>query len=270
VNDIDPDLSPNEIHAIEMPEDTPPTPEDAGPEYTIDELAAHTRVPSRTIRFYQSKGALLKPEIRGRKAIYTDVHVERLQLIGTLQDRGLRIRAIRDLVARIDSGELALDEWLGLEAQLHARFVDESPKLLSAAELDAALGDQRPGLVHDLVRLGLLDRQGDAYLATSMTLIQTLLKMEAAGIDLEVAKQAVDLTRQHLSRLANALGKHYLKNAGTGFGRSTAAADLNEAFGAARPLGQTVVHTLFGQEMERVLRGFVDSGQAAKIALKKR
>jgi len=253
-----------------MPEDLSPTTDETVPEYTIDELAAHTRVPSRTIRFYQSKGALLKPEIRGRKAVYTDAHVERLQLIGTLQDRGLRIRAIRDLVDRIDSGELALDEWLGLEAQLHARFVDDAPKLFSTEELDVLLGDHRPGLVHDLVRLELLERQGDAYLAASPSLIQTLLQLEAAGIDLEVAKQAADLTRKHLARLATALGKHYIKYAGSGFGRSAAVSDLNEAFGAARPLGQDLVHTLFGQEMEKVLRAFVDSGQAAKIALKKR
>src|SRR5258708_24418105 len=35
-------------------------------EYTIDELASTARVPSRTIRFYQSRGALMPPEIRGR------------------------------------------------------------------------------------------------------------------------------------------------------------------------------------------------------------
>ena len=35
--------------------------------YTIDELTAATGVPSRTIRFYQSKGTLEKPEIRGRR-----------------------------------------------------------------------------------------------------------------------------------------------------------------------------------------------------------
>ena len=40
--------------------------------YTIDELAAVARVPSRTIRFYQSKGALMPPEIRGRLAIYSE------------------------------------------------------------------------------------------------------------------------------------------------------------------------------------------------------
>ncbi|NCG18654.1 MAG: MerR family transcriptional regulator [Rhodobacterales bacterium] len=238
-------------------------------EYTVDELATHTRVPSRTIRFYQSKGALAKPEIRGRKAFYNTTHVERLQLIGTLQDRGLSIRAIRDLVQRIDSGDLALDEWLGLEDQLHSRFSDDAPRLYTQLELDQLLDGQRPGVVHDLIRLGLLERQGDAYLAASPTLVQSMLQMEAAGIDLDIAQQAAEITRKHLGKLGAALGKHYIKHAGAGFGRTTSASDLGEAFGAARPLGQLVVHTVFGQEMEKVLRGYADSGQIAKIATKK-
>src|SRR5690349_16595231 len=71
-------------------------------EYTIDQLATMTRVPSRTIRFYQSKGALQPPQIRGRVAFYGAAHVERLKLIGSLQDRGLSIRAIRDLLQQAD------------------------------------------------------------------------------------------------------------------------------------------------------------------------
>ena len=37
----------------------PPTAEATEPGLTIDELAAQSRVPSRTIRFYQSRGALM-------------------------------------------------------------------------------------------------------------------------------------------------------------------------------------------------------------------
>ncbi len=72
--------------------------DEAASSYTIDELATLTRVPSRTIRFYQSTGALQAPAIRGRVAYYGPAHVERLKLIGSLQDRGLRIDAIRDLL----------------------------------------------------------------------------------------------------------------------------------------------------------------------------
>src|ERR1700728_2599145 len=71
----------------------PPGAADA-PAHTIDDLAALTRVPSRTIRFYQAKGVLPRPELRGRVAYYGPAHVQRLELIASLQDRGLRIDAI--------------------------------------------------------------------------------------------------------------------------------------------------------------------------------
>ncbi len=253
-----------------MPEDaqevsSPPVAGDGPPttEYTIDELAAHTSVPSRTIRFYQSKGALHKPEIRGRKAIYTDDHVERLALIDKLQERGLRIRAIRDLVMRIDAGELALDEWLGLEARLQASWVDDSPRIYSTDELAELVS--RRSAVADLDRLGLIERRGDSWLVQSPALVKAFVEMEAAGIDMDVAKGAVDLARKHLSRLAVALAKHYVYHAGDGFGKSRAPRDLAQAFEAARPLSRTLVQTLFSEEMEAQLRDFVESGRAAKV-----
>lgn len=116
-------------------------------EYTIDELAAATKVPSRTIRFYQSKGALPRPEIKGRVAFYGEPHVERLKLIASLQDRGLRIDAIRDLVARIDKGEVDVAEWLGLETQLKAPWANDQPRVATEAELFELAGTKRPEIL---------------------------------------------------------------------------------------------------------------------------
>ena len=116
-------------------EDAAPVGDDADRQYTIDELASVTRVPSRTIRFYQSKGALQVPEIRGRVAYYSDAHVERLELIAKLHDRGLRIDAIGDLVKRIDRGELDLAEWLGVEAEMQTPWASDQPRTVTEAEL---------------------------------------------------------------------------------------------------------------------------------------
>ena len=63
-------------------------------------------------------------------------HIERLKLIAQLQDRGLRIDAIRDLLTSIDRGEVDLAEWLGVEQQVQ-RAVGERP---------AAHGDRRGAL----------------------------------------------------------------------------------------------------------------------------
>lgn len=260
-----------EAYALMVPPETDTVAEtDNGVEYTIDELAAHTRVPSRTIRFYQSKGALQKPEIRGRKAIYSDTHVERLKLIGDLQDRGLRIRAIRDLVERIDSGELVLSEWLGLEARLQEPWAEDEPKLCNKTELAELVGDKRAGFVSELVRLDLVTEQGRAYLVESPALLRAVLQLHASGIDLEVAKAGVDLTRRHLGKLSSELVALYLKSAGDGFGGSGSAADLGRAFESLRVVGLETVQMVFAQEMQSVLAEMVKSGAAAKVAGRKK
>lgn len=246
-----------------MPEQSPHEAE--GETWSIDELAALTRVPSRTIRFYQSKGALHKPEIRGRKAFYTPAHVERLKLIGDLQDRGLRIRAIRDLVQRIDRGELVLSEWLGLEARLQEPWSEEEAQLLGEAELQALLGDPPAGLVSELVRLELVRREGRSYLVESPEILHAVLQLRDAGVDLAVAKAGVDLTRRHLGRLSQELVALYVRSAGEGFGASGSAADLGHAFGSLRAVGLDTVQRVFAQEMQAVLREMVKSGAAAKV-----
>src|SRR5262245_3269355 len=89
-------------------------------EYTIDELASRPGVPSRTIRVYQAKGVLPPPRKRGRVAVYDDAHAERLKVVGELQDKGLRLRAIRDIVGRTDLDSDAIQKWLGVGERLGA------------------------------------------------------------------------------------------------------------------------------------------------------
>lgn len=240
---------------------------DAPTEYTIDELASLTHVPSRTIRFYQSKGTLPKPHIRGRVAFYGPEHVERLKLIGTLQDRGLRIKAIKDLLTRADRGELAINEWLGLEDQLQEPWANDRPRVLGEAELQELVGG-RPGVVAELVRQKLVERRGDGYVIPSPSLFQVALRLDAAGIDFETAIGASDILRKHLRRATSDLTEHFAKRIGKGFGRDVTAADITGAYKALRPLGQEAVRVIFAREMERALRKLVESGAAVDLPAK--
>lgn len=253
---------------LTMTEDADSVPAEGG--YTIDELAAVARVPSRTIRFYQSAGALPGPTIRGRVAYYGDAHLERLKLIASLQDRGLRIKAIRDLLRQVDKGEVALSDWLGLERQLQQPWADDRPKVMTEAELGVA---DRPGMLAELLRLREIERHGDSYLVRSPALLQVGLRLEAAGVDLETAVGAAALLRKHLGRAAGELTEYFYKRAGEGFGRAARADQLGAAYEALRPLGQEAVRVIFAQEMERALRRLLDSGAAAALpgrAAKKR
>lgn len=196
------------------------TSEEAAPaEYTIDELAAASRVPSRTIRFYQSKGALPHPQIRGRVAIYGPSHLDRLELIARLQDRGLRIDAIRELTARIDKGELDVNEWLGIDAQLQVPWADDQPRTATEAELYDLAGSKRPGLLGDLLRAKLVKRHGDVYLVRSPALLQIATRLEAAGVDLVTATGGAEIIRKHMARTADDLATFFFKQAREGFGQ---------------------------------------------------
>jgi DNA-binding transcriptional MerR regulator len=231
-------------------------------EYTIDELASVARLPSRTIRFYQSRGALMPPEIRGRVAYYGQPHIERLKLIAQLQDRGLRIDAIRDLLASIDRGELDLAEWLGVEEQVQAPWANDQARTVTEKELYEIAGSHRPGLLADLVRTRLVERHGDVYLVESPALLSIAMKLGEAGIDLEMAAQATALVRKYFSRAAADLVAMFVKRVDDG---DLTPRDVSRLFETVRPLGMEAVRVIFGRAMERELRGLYESGRIAKL-----
>lgn len=240
-------------------------------EYTIDELASASQVPSRTIRFYQSKGAMPRPRIKGRVAYYGAPHLERLKLIAQLQDRGLRIDAIRELTARIDKGELDVNEWLGLEAQLQAPWANDQPRTVTEAELLEIAGARRPGLIGDVLRAKLASKRGEVFLVRSPALLHVAARLEAAGIAIDTAAGGAEILRKHMARAADDLADYFLKRARSeGFGRIAGEDDLGAAFQALRPLGLEAVRVVFAQEMERVLRKLVESGKTTSLPVKRK
>jgi DNA-binding transcriptional MerR regulator len=255
------------------PDDAAPTGE--GPpgdprEYTIDDLAALTRVPSRTIRFYQSKNVLPRPHLRGRVAYYGEAHVERLKLVAELQDRGLQIKAIGDIVARLEKGDLALNDWLGLEDQLKEPWANDRPRLVDAAELRALAGDDRPGRIAELVRAGLVERKGESFLVPSPSLLQAAIRLEAAGLELPDSVEAGGLMRRHLGKAARELVEFFVKHATSSDRAEGPAASLTEMVRMMRPTAMDALRVIFAQEIEREIRKLVETGQTAKLTRKPR
>jgi DNA-binding transcriptional MerR regulator len=234
---------------------------------TIDELSAASRVPSRTIRFYQSRGALQTPEIRGRVAYYGKPHVERLKLIAQLSDRGLRIDAIGDLMKRIDRGEVDLAEWLGVEQEMQAPWGADQPRTVTEAELYDIVGSRRPGLLADLTRAEIVERKGDVYLVGSPALLAIAIKLETVGIDLETATTASAILRKHLGRAVNELVDLFVGRVRDGH---LGIADAGKLFGAFRTVGVDAVRLLFAREMEGELRELLASGKLAQLSARAR
>lgn len=240
------------------------TPEMSAAEYTIDELATLTRVPSRTIRFYQSEGALPKPTIKGRVAYYGPGHVERLAQITALQDRGLQIKAIRDVLSRAEKGEFSLQEWLGSHDKLASPWAEDRPKIMSETELGAELAGRRPGLLGELVRMGAVERRGDAYLVESPALLGLALRLERVGMPLHTVEGAFRILQKQLGKLAEDLATFYLKNA------DALGDDIDQAYDELRPVSLEAVRVVFAREMQRTLRKANETGAAAAFTRRKR
>jgi DNA-binding transcriptional MerR regulator len=235
--------------------------------YTIDQLAALSGVPSRTIRFYQSKGTLPAPERQGRVAYYGAEHVERLRLIAELQDRGLRLDAIRDALDEVGRGgaPLSLQAWLGMGDELQAPWHDDRPVVLSESELVDRLGD-RPGLVADLRRLGFVERQGDtrpaSYVVFSSELVDIGIELSRAGIEPLIAFEAKEIMRRRIGHLADELVDFFADHTGQGFGGSGEPDEIARSVDALRPQGLRAVQVIFAHEIERSLRELVERGGA--------
>jgi len=234
-------------------------------EYTIDELASAAHVPSRTVRFYQARGALMPPEIRGRLAYYGAAHLERLRLIAQLQDRGLRIDAIRDLLTSIDRGEVTLAEWLGVEEQVQASWANDRPRTVSEEDLYALAGGRRPGLLADLIRNRLVERTGDVYLVRSPALLGLAMKLEASGVDLDTATEASARLNKHMKRAVEDLVSLFVKRAKQG-----EIEDMGKLLESLRPTGLEAVRVIFGRAMERSLRQLVESGKVTELGGRKK
>ncbi|MBX2796761.1 MAG: MerR family transcriptional regulator [Myxococcales bacterium] len=235
-------------------------------EFTIDELAAETGVPSRTIRFYQSKKALPAPERRGRIAVYSEAHVERLRLIARLQDQGLTIRAIRSVLASADRGEFELGDWLGVKTQIQAPWADDAPRIVSQDELFEITGSDRDGLIGDLTRLGFIERAGEAFLVHAPMLLKITMRLEGAGVDIDTTSEAARMLRKHLAKAATEVSNHFLTHLAQSADETSDPEHLGEVMGTLRPMALAAVQRIFAQEMEGALQRAIDDGRVSDVA----
>lgn len=83
-----------------MPEPAPPPANAAAPglpRLSIDQLAAHTGLTVRTVRYYLQQGLLSRPEGAKRGAYYGQHHVDELLALRRWADAGHSLERIRQL-----------------------------------------------------------------------------------------------------------------------------------------------------------------------------
>ena len=223
---------------------------------TVEEVAARTGVTVRTIRYYQSEGLLPTPTRQGREVRYGDEHLERLELITRLQERGLRLQAIAELVRQGDSAA----DWLGLTESLTQPWTEDRPLLLAETELTQRIGTDVA--VDDLVRTGVVERRADTtpvtYLVPSPGMLDIAVQLAGLGIDLDVAARLRQLLQDRLRGLATELVQRFTDEVSLDLLADAGPADLTRTLEQLRPLTRRSVDLLFAAEMERAQRELLE------------
>ncbi|MFH8749432.1 MerR family transcriptional regulator [Streptomyces rimosus] len=156
-------------------------------EYRIEDLAHISGTSVRTIRAYQDRGLLPKPERRGRANVYGDEHLERLRRTSDLLDRGYTLASIKELLEAWDTGR-GLGGVLGLVAEIDGPWSDEEAARITRAELAAAFGGTPDeAALADAVELGVLERlpgSDDAFRVPSPQELAVAAELHSAGVPL--------------------------------------------------------------------------------------
>ncbi|MFD7439829.1 MerR family transcriptional regulator [Streptomyces sp. NPDC059909] len=156
-------------------------------EYRIEDLAHHSGATVRTIRAYQDRGLLPKPERRGRANVYGDTHLARLRQIADLLDRGYTLASIKELLEAWDAGR-GLGGVLGLVAEVQGPWTDEEAARITRAELDETFGGKPDEeAIAEAVELGVLERipgRADEFLVPSPQELSVAAELYAAGVPL--------------------------------------------------------------------------------------
>lgn len=158
-----------------------------GPALRIEDLAHLSGATVRTIRAYQDRGLLPRPERRGRANLYSDAHLVRLRQIADLLDRGYTLASIKELLEAWDAGR-GLGGVLGLVAEVDGPWSDEEAVRISRAELEERFGGTPDdAAVADAVELGVLEPvpgDEDCFLVPSPQELAVAVELHAAGVPL--------------------------------------------------------------------------------------
>nr|WP_308376564.1 MerR family transcriptional regulator [Streptomyces sp. ISL-99] len=159
----------------------------AAAEYRIEDLAHLSGATVRTIRAYQDRGLLPRPERRGRSNVYGDTHLARLHQIAGLLERGYTLASIKELLEAWDAGK-GLGGVLGLVTEVSGPWTDEEADRISRAELDERFGGKPDDdAVEEAVELGVLERvpgRDDEFLVPSPQELAVAVELHAAGVPL--------------------------------------------------------------------------------------
>ncbi|MGI9016865.1 MAG: MerR family transcriptional regulator [Euzebya sp.] len=225
----------------------------------IDELAAQTGVTSRNIRAYREKGLLPAPQLEGRTGYYTEEHVQRLEIIEDLQERGFSLEAIRQTLEVWSIGG-DFSHLLGLRSLLNSPFHDEEPAFESVAQMIQRFPEVQsdPGLLTRAVTLGLIEaHDGDQLKIPSPLLVEAGAELVAVGVPLAEILDLFEQVQIDMADVAEQFVGIVERNLVTPAHLSTPPDDhathVIDTLQRLRPLATEVIKPILARELTRAV-----------------
>ena len=180
-----------------MPDDTTP-----GDELTVDELAARAQMTVRNVRAYASRGLIGAPRLVGRTGYYDRDHLQRLQLIRQLLERGLTLAAIEKALR--GTPRSAAGHTLDLMTILDLPD-DGGAESMAREDLAALAGVERDdALIESMIGLGLVERlEGDRVRLVEPAVVRAGAAAVTMGLAPETVIALFPILQTHLRSIAD-------------------------------------------------------------------
>ena len=220
-------------------------------ELTIEEVSRLTGMTVRNIRAHQTRGLLPPPHVRGRTGFYGREHVARLELIREMQASGFNLKGIKQLLEMTPEG--ASEEVLHLERVLMAPWEEETPEVISAAELAERFGAD-PKAARRSQDLGLVvPIGGGRFEIPSPSLLKAGEDVLAMGIPLDHALTVMSKVQRAMGMVSQEFVRLFLRDVWRPFAEAGMPPDrlpeVRESLERLRSVAWEVVRPTFQKAM---------------------
>lgn len=169
----------------------------AAEEFTVDELAARAQMTVRNVRAYAGRGLIEAPRLAGRTGYYNREHLQRLQLIRQLLERGFTLAAIEKAVQSTPHN--AAGHTLDLMTILDLPE-EGGAEIMAREDLAALAGVERDdALIESLLGLGLVEKlEGDRVRLVEPTVVRAGAAAVTLGLAPETVISLFPVLQKHL------------------------------------------------------------------------
>ena len=158
----------------------------------------------RNVRAYAGRGLIGAPRLEGRTGYYTVDHLQKLQLIRSLLDRGYTLTAVEKTILSSPTGSAG--HALDLLTVLHQPASEEQPEVMSRDSLAALAGVARnDALIDSLVELGLVEMiDAKTVRLVRPTIVRAGAAAASMGLQPETVMSLLPLLEEQLEVVADA------------------------------------------------------------------